>query len=308
MSDSAWLSMRAPEPRAALRPRWRTARLSAAWAALAVAACGGSVPMQAPMPVAVTVAGYTDTAMEPFVSRDGLYLLFNNSNDPANNTDLLYATRTDALNWVYAGPISGVDTPALEGTPTMDGNGHLFFVSTRSYAQTACTIYSAQFNAGTASNVQLVNSICQHQPGLVNFDVDIDPSGTLMTFVDGRFDASGQPQSAVLVMANWDGSQFVRDPDSSSTLAEVNRSAIQYAPAISADHLTLWFTRIATPGASPQIYSAHRSSPTVPFDAPVPMPGLGDFVEAPALSPDEKLLYFHRRVGTGFRIFAVPLN
>jgi hypothetical protein len=34
--------------------------------------------------------------------------------------------------------------------------------------------------------------------------------------------------------------------------------------------------------------------------------GLGDFVEAPALSADEKLLYFYRKVGSGFRIFAVP--
>ena len=32
---------------------------------------------------------------------------------------------------------------------------------------------------------------------------------------------------------------------------------------------------------------------------------LGDFVEAPALSADERLLYFHRKVGTDFRIFAV---
>ena len=43
----------------------------------------------------------------------------------------------------------------------------------------------------------------------------------------------------------------------------------------------------------------------MPFDAPVRIDGLGDFVEAPAPSADEKLLYFHRKVGAGFRIFAV---
>jgi hypothetical protein len=33
--------------------------------------------------------------------------------------------------------------------------------------------------------------------------------------------------------------------------------------------------------------------------------GLGDLVEAPALSADEKLVSFHRKVGAGFRIFAI---
>jgi hypothetical protein len=33
--------------------------------------------------------------------------------------------------------------------------------------------------------------------------------------------------------------------------------------------------------------------------------GLGAFVEAPAPSADEKLVNFHRKVGAGFRIFAV---
>ena len=55
----------------------------------------------------------------------------------------------------------------------------------------------------------------------------------------------------------------------------------------------------------PQIWRARRASATVPFDAPVRIDGLGDFVEAPALSADEKLLCFRRKVGTGFRLFAV---
>ncbi|HZW73146.1 MAG TPA: hypothetical protein VFF43_06340 [Caldimonas sp.] len=33
--------------------------------------------------------------------------------------------------------------------------------------------------------------------------------------------------------------------------------------------------------------------------------GLGDFVEGPALAADARLVYFHRKVGNGFRVFAV---
>ena len=84
----------------------------------------------------------------------------------------------------------------------------LFFVSTRSYAQTACTIHSAQFAGGIASNVQAVDSICRHEASVVNFDVDIDASGTVLTFVDSHFGSNGQPKDAVLVMARWNGAQF----------------------------------------------------------------------------------------------------
>ena len=37
-------------------------------------------------PQRVTIQGYNDHAMEPFITRDGRYLFFNNLNDPAVNT------------------------------------------------------------------------------------------------------------------------------------------------------------------------------------------------------------------------------
>jgi hypothetical protein len=286
----------------------------AALSAAVLAACGGASTGSAaatplPVPREVTIAGYSDIAMEPFVSRDGRFLLFNNSNDPSVNTDLHYARRVDDFSWTYGGPIAGVNTTALEGTPTMDRNGRLFFVSTRSYASTACTIHSAQFTDGRASGVQLVDSICRHEAGVVNFDVDVDASGSVLTFVDAHFGSNGLPLDAVLVTARWNGTQWVRNADS-ALMAAVNSGVLQYAPALSADHLTLWFTRLASASGAdaPQIWRARRAVETAPFDAPVHIAGLGDFVEAPALSADEKLLYFHRKVGSGFRIFAVAVD
>lgn len=44
-----------------------------------------------PQPVALL--GYDGDAMEPFLSRDGRYLLFNNRNDPSVNTNLHFAER-----------------------------------------------------------------------------------------------------------------------------------------------------------------------------------------------------------------------
>ncbi len=272
----------------------------------AVAAC--AVVQSTPRVSTVEIAGYAGIAMEPFVSRDGRYLLFNNSNDPSVNTDLFYAEREDDFHYKFIGPLVEINGPALEGTATMDSAQNLYFVSTRSYAQTACTVYQARFNAGQVSAVKLVKSICRSEPGIVNFDVDIDASGRLMTFVDSRFNPISQlPEAAELVMAAWNGSEFVRLKNSAALLAAVNIGALQYAPALSKDQLTLWFTRLESLSGLPQIWRAQRDTASQPFSAAVRVEGLGEFVEGPALSADERLLYFHRKVGASFQIFAAAL-
>ena len=97
-------------------------------------------------PERVTIRGYSDHAMEPFITRDGRYLFFNNSNDPSVNTNLRCAERIDDLTFEYKGEVAGVNTKALEGVPTMDKNG-FYFVSTRSYKETLSTIYQGRFSA-----------------------------------------------------------------------------------------------------------------------------------------------------------------
>lgn len=89
----------------------------------------------------MTLRGYQGDAMEPFLTKDGRYLLFNNRNEPPENTNLLLAERLDDLHFAYKGEIKGVNTPALEGVPSMDESDNLYFVSTRSYAQTFSTLY-----------------------------------------------------------------------------------------------------------------------------------------------------------------------
>jgi hypothetical protein len=84
----------------------------------------------------VSILGYADDAMEPFITRDGKYLFFNNLNEPRVNTNLHWAERIDDLKFRYKGEIAGVNTSALEGVPSMDRQGDFYFVSTRSYNET----------------------------------------------------------------------------------------------------------------------------------------------------------------------------
>jgi hypothetical protein len=70
------------------------ALLTALAASAFASACAQSTSVEAPSwaafenPQPVTVTGYSGDLMEPFLSRDGQILFFNNRNPPAEQTDL----------------------------------------------------------------------------------------------------------------------------------------------------------------------------------------------------------------------------
>jgi WD40-like Beta Propeller Repeat len=259
-------------------------------------------------PVKVTVTGYTGNAMEPFISRDGAFLFFNNLNAAPENTNLHYATRVSDVEFQYQGEIKGINTVDLEGTPTMDASGNLYFVSTRNYTSTLSTIYHANFSNGTASDVSLVNGVSKNIAGDVNFDVEATASGNFLYFVDSQFDSNNNPMTADLVIAQKSGSGFIRLGNSSDLLKNVNSNELEYAPGLSANELELFFTRVASPISSssvPQIYMASRSKTDEAFGAPIKLTTLPGFVEGPSISGDGRTLYFHQKDPDYFQIYLV---
>ena len=255
----------------------------------------------------ITIRGYDGDAMEPFITRDGRYLLFNNRNDPAEKTDLHWATRVDDLTFDYKGKINGANTDnALEGVANMDRNGTLYFISTRSYEKSLSTIYRGKFVNGRVSDVEIVPGISRMEMGMVNFDAEISPDGNTLYFVDGRFAFGGLPKTADIVIAERDGDTFHRSADSDKIMQNVNSAVLEYAPCISADGLTLFFTRLRNGlGGEPSIYMAQRSGSGEPFGPSLKLDALEGFVEAATLSPDEKSIYYHRREGEKFVLYRV---
>jgi hypothetical protein len=236
-------------------------------------------------PERVTIRGYVGDAMEPFITRDNQYLLFNNSNAISVNTDLMYAERIDDLNFQYKGEIQGVNTAELDAVPSMDLHNNFYFVSTRSYADTRSTIYRGQFAEGVVSDVGLVSRISRNEMGMLDFDAEISPDGATLYFVDGRFGTGSIPEAADIVFAGWNGTGFERLANSALLLERVNTPALEYAPAISADGLELFFTRFDAAHApqEPVILRAWRNSPDEPFELPAPVTAIVGFVEAPSL-------------------------
>lgn len=271
------------------------------------AACGSSARSAPPpdlefaQPQRVTIQGYAGDAMEPCISPNGQVLFFNNLNSPAVDTNLYYATRVDALTFQFQGEVSGANSTALDAVASMDNSGLFYFISTRSYATTASTIYRGSWSAGVLSNLELVSGIPASAPGRVIFDAAISPDGTTLCFAEGDY-STGTLTTADLMLANRTATGFARSPQSASLLQQVNLAGgTQYAPALSASGLELFFTRIQ--GGAPAIFTATRTSTATPFGAPHLIQALSGFVEAPSLSADGKSLYYHAYVGNQFVLY-----
>jgi Tol biopolymer transport system component len=115
-------------------------------------------------------------------------------------------------------------------------------------------------------------------------------------------------------MARLTDGAFRMDAASATIMKNINTGALQYAPAISDDGLELYFTRASqkmsgtdAPG-SLRIMVAARGSVNDPFSEPRALTALTGFVEAPTVSPDEKEMFFHKKVGKRFLIYRAERN
>ena len=253
----------------------------------------------------VEIAGYTGDAMEPFITPDGSLLLFNNSNDPKVNTDLQWARRTGPYSFQYGGRIEGANSAALDGVPSLDRSGFLYFVSTRSYATTFSTVYRARFAEGRATDVELVKGVSLNVPGQVNFDLGISGDGNTLYGVDGDFTGGPFPKSADIFIARRVGDHFERLSGSETLLAQVNTADLEYAPAISDDGLTLYFTRGTGSlfWRKTSVWRASRASLQEPFGRPERLVKNKRFPEAPALADGGRTFCYHEKVDDVYRIF-----
>ena len=241
------------------------------------------------VPAPVTIRGYSGHAMEPFLTRDGRYLLFNNSNSPPDETDLYWAERVDDVTFDYRGRIDAASSPALDGVPTADRDGNLYFVTLRSYSpQNLTTIYRTTFPA-TSPPVP-VPGLSRGIFGQINFDVEVSADGNTLYFVDGTFTGGPVPVVADFAVA-------VRQPDGSfqrqgtGEMAAINTPALEYAAGISEDGLSFYFTRIVD--GVPTIFVSVRRRIDEAWGAPQHIDAIPGFAEAATVAPGGKAIYYH---------------
>jgi hypothetical protein len=262
-------------------------------------------------PQPVSIEGYDLSAMEPFIAPDGRTLFFNNVNDPGVDTNLHMATRVGTRAFRYVGEVVGVNSPVLDAVPSMDVDGRFYFTSVRQYDRDLKSIFAGTFAGRTVRDARPVEgSLTPSLPGHLNMDASVSPDGQTLYISRARF-AGGRsvPRESDLLIARRAGDAFMLDPRNDELLAHVNTPALEYAPAISADGLELYFTRASQlmagrdgQGAKLRIMVARRPRADAPFDAPRVLEALDGFVEAPSLSLDGREMFFHKKVEGRFVI------
>jgi hypothetical protein len=263
-------------------------------------------------PQPVTITGYDGDAMEPFISPDGRYLFFNNSNDSKVDTNLYWAERTGSLSFRSLGELPGANSPALDAVASLDTAGHFYFTTLREFDRTRTSLYVGDFDSRGVHNVHPVpGRINPAAARTVNMDAGISPDGQTL-YISHAVIVPGAPApgSSILMIARLQNGAFTIDPNSDALLKNINTGALNYAPCISADGLELFFTRASRrklpSGAvepSVRIMVATRASADAPFGTPAALNALTGFVEAPTLSLDGKEMFFHKKVGNGYIIY-----
>jgi hypothetical protein len=125
------------------------------------------------------------------------------------------------------------------------------------------------------------------------FDVEANSAGSLLILAEGRFAGGPAPKGADLRLARWRGQDFALDPASDRLFAQINTKALEYAAALSADELTLIFTRVTPGKGAPRLWIATRPDLQAAFTAPKRIEAITGFVEAATFAPDGAI-YFHR--------------
>jgi len=285
------------------------------WVALfLLAACAQAPQPDAPdwarfgQPEAVVIQGYDGDAMEPFLTRDGSVLFFNNSNAPSAQTDLHWAERVNDTTFRYRGRIDGANSDALDGVASMSADGRLCFISTRSYETTRGSVYCSAWRPAGVTPPVLQEDVSAHILGRLMFDLEVSADGANLIVADGEFRGGPAPSTADLRQARWSGDHYVLSPQDDALFAALNTRALEYAAALSADGLTLAFTRLegTFPFVRTSIWLARRDGLALPFGAPTRLTAIdGDFVEGPTFSPDDRAIYYHRKVGDHYAIWRV---
>jgi hypothetical protein len=258
----------------------------------------------------VEIIGYDGDAMEPHISRDEKYLFFN-THQPK---DLFYAQRIDYTTFEFKGEILGINTPAVEGTPSLVNGSRLYFVSTRDFERG--TIYSGIFLDGAVEElIRIPGSINVNKSGWLNMDVWVSPDGKHMYTSHANFKHGTPPSDSDIRYAIKEGDEFNIPDNKMEILKNINTEyALEYAPELSDNGLELFYSQLTfTKPNLDKLYHAKRKSIDKPFGKPklimeAYITDKNSFFEAPTITSDGKRLYYHKMDDGKFSIFMLTRN
>jgi len=263
-------------------------------------------------PETMEIAGYSGDAMEPCISLDGRYLFFNNNNDEKVQTHIHCAKRVSENSFKYLGILRGTQSQKKDMAPSLDCSNRLYFTSLRSFDADHKSLYAGVWHPDEVTNVSAIGgNISPTAPFWINMDSCISPDGNTLLISRAQFIpfSNGPRQSDLFIAIRQANGEFQMSQSLQNVLNSVNTSALEYAPAITADQLELYFTRcrevVSSSGKKEPLFEtmvARRKSVNEPFDLPKRLSAIEGFAEAPSLTLDKRELFFHKRIGEVFKI------
>jgi len=267
-------------------------------------------------PIEVIINGYTDHAMEPFLSPDG-QTLFYNSQNTGINTKLYYATRISDTEFEFKGEVAGANESQinqLNAVPDIDETNMFYWTSVRDYPAKLDNLHFGTYANGSVTGVGRVQGdFYNGQAGWLVMDHGISFDGQTLFYNNARFDELNcvGPCETFLGMAKKQSNGvFSKIAGSDTILAQINdANFIYYAPCITKDELELYFTRYragtVTPSTEIEICISKRAAKTEAFGLPKVLfsANPSSIVEAPTLSADKRLMYYHQKVNDNHKIF-----
>lgn len=260
-------------------------------------------------PIKVKIIGYNGDEMEPFISPNGNYLFFNNKNDGID-TKLFYASRVNDSTFNYVGELSGANqttTSHLDAVADIDFHNNFYWTSTRDYPANFDNLHHGTFSSGNIINIGRVHGdFYIYSPGWIMMDHGISYDGQFLYFNNALFNGSnctGPCETRIGVAQKDNDSTFTTLVNSEEILQHVNDTNYNnYAPCITKDNLELYYTRFPkgnlTSSSLSEICVVVRSSPTGIFSEPKVLLSdniLTSMVEAPTLTIDKQIMYYHKK-------------
>lgn len=255
----------------------------------------------------VQITGYNGSAMEPFITRDGQYMFFNNSGENDDDMNLHFARKINDFTFEYLGELTGANSEVLEGVPNMDSAGNFYFTTTRSYTTNLQSLYGGVFTGENITNVSSIDqNLTRNEPGFLNFDSEVSKDGNTLYFATGKFSVNNFPDEADLFVANKQNGFFEVVAESDNLMKNLNSHLLEYAASISSDDLEIFFNRSNIQTFELTIWQSKRTAKNLPFETPIQIEAIsGIQTEGASISDDGKNLYYHKKHNGIFGIFKV---
>ncbi len=261
--------------------------------------------------IKVTINGYTVDAMEPHISPDGNALFFNSLNS-GGTTSLYYAGRVNDSTFNLVGLMPVVNetvTPYLNAVASLDTADNFYWVSLRGYPTNINNLHRVKFGTTGPTNFgRVYGNFNINAPGYLIMDAAISYEGDYLYYCNAYFNscAFGMPcASRMGVAQKVNDSTFNYLPNTNSIFANVNdTNYIVYAPFVTPDGLELYFSRALVGVAQTEVCVSVRSNTLSAFSTPTTMiTSLNNVPEAPTLTTNKNVLYYHKKSAGVFTIF-----